>query len=75
MQTASAAMEVTGGAWGLACGTFLPDEAGYLLGNQVPRPSRLGPPDGDAMLVEQIVLNPMLDRETIGIDGFRMAVR
>lgn len=54
----------------------LPQEAQDSLGQQVPFPSRLGRPDEYAQLVEQIVLNPMLNGETIRIDGaIRMAPR
>ena len=44
------------------------------LGAQVPFPSRLGHPDEYAMMVEAIVANPMLNGETIRLDGaIRMA--
>jgi NAD(P)-dependent dehydrogenase (short-subunit alcohol dehydrogenase family) len=44
------------------------------LGTQVPFPSRLGQPDEFAQLVESIVRNPMLNGETIRLDGaIRMA--
>jgi len=40
----------------------------------VPHPSRLGKPEEYAMLVESIVRNPMLNGETIRLDGaIRMA--
>ncbi|MDB5970414.1 MAG: 3-hydroxyacyl-CoA dehydrogenase [Hydrocarboniphaga sp.] len=39
------------------------------LGKQVPFPSRLGKPDEYAMMAESIVLNPMLNGETIRLDG------
>ncbi len=46
------------------------------LGAQVPFPNRLGKPEEYAMLVESIVRNPMLNAETIRIDGaVRMAPR
>jgi NAD(P)-dependent dehydrogenase (short-subunit alcohol dehydrogenase family) len=46
------------------------------LGAQVPFPNRLGKPEEYAMLVESIVRNPMLNAETIRIDGaIRMAPR
>jgi len=52
----------------------LPQEAQSSLGKQVPFPSRLGKPDEYAMLVEQIVANPMLNGEVIRLDGaIRMA--
>lgn len=52
----------------------LPQEAQDSLGKQVPFPSRLGDPDEYALMVEQIVSNPMLNGETIRLDGaIRMA--
>ena len=52
----------------------LPQEALNSLGKQVPFPSRLGQPDEYAQLVESIVANPMLNGETIRLDGaIRMA--
>jgi NAD(P)-dependent dehydrogenase (short-subunit alcohol dehydrogenase family) len=52
----------------------LPQEAQESLGKQVPFPSRLGQPDEYAQLVESIVTNPMLNGETIRLDGaIRMA--
>lgn len=54
----------------------LPQEAQDSLGKQVPFPSRLGDPDEYAQLVESIVTNPMLNGETIRLDGaIRMAPR
>ncbi len=54
----------------------LPAEAQESLGKQVPFPSRLGRPDEYASLVRQIVENPMLNGETIRLDGaIRMAPR
>ncbi|KTT71618.1 SDR family NAD(P)-dependent oxidoreductase [Sphingomonas endophytica] len=54
----------------------LPQEAQDSLGQQVPFPSRLGQPDEFAQLVEAIVTNPMLNGETIRLDGaIRMAPR
>lgn len=54
----------------------LPQEAQDSLGAQVPFPSRLGLPDEYAQLVESIVTNPMLNGETIRLDGaIRMAPR
>lgn len=47
----------------------LPQEAQDSLGRQVPFPSRLGDPDEFARLVEAIVANPMLNGETIRLDG------
>ncbi len=52
----------------------LPEEAKASLGAQVPFPSRLGKPDEYALLVESIARNPMLNGETIRLDGaIRMA--
>lgn len=52
----------------------LPQEAQDSLGQQVPFPSRLGQPEEYAHLVEAIVTNPMLNGETIRLDGaIRMA--
>ena len=56
--------------------TALPQEAQDSLGKQVPFPSRLGQPDEFAQLVEAIIANPMLNGETIRLDGsIRMAPR
>jgi NAD(P)-dependent dehydrogenase (short-subunit alcohol dehydrogenase family) len=52
----------------------LPEEAQRSLGQQVPFPSRLGHPDEYAKLVHSIIQNPMLNGETIRLDGaIRMA--
>jgi NAD(P)-dependent dehydrogenase (short-subunit alcohol dehydrogenase family) len=54
----------------------LPDEAIASLGAQVPHPSRLGDPAEYAALARHIVENPMLNGETIRLDGaIRMAPR
>jgi NAD(P)-dependent dehydrogenase (short-subunit alcohol dehydrogenase family) len=54
----------------------LPQEAMDALGNQVPHPARLGNPDEYGLLVTQIVANPMLNGETIRLDGaIRMTPR
>lgn len=54
----------------------LPDKARQALGHQVPHPSRLGRPAEYASLVAQVVTNPMLNGETIRLDGaIRMAPR
>jgi NAD(P)-dependent dehydrogenase (short-subunit alcohol dehydrogenase family) len=54
----------------------LPPEAQESLGRQVPFPSRLGKPEEYAQLVEAIIANPMLNGETIRLDGaIRMAPR
>ena len=47
----------------------LPQDALDSLGSQVPFPSRLGQPDEYAQLVQSIVENPMLNGETIRLDG------
>lgn len=52
----------------------LPQEARDSLGQQVPFPSRLGDPSEYANLVAAIAANPMLNGETIRLDGsIRMA--
>jgi NAD(P)-dependent dehydrogenase (short-subunit alcohol dehydrogenase family) len=54
----------------------LPPAAQESLGRQPPFPSRLGNPSEYALLVGQIVENPMLNGETIRLDGaLRMAPR
>ena len=54
----------------------LPEEAIDSLGAQVPHPSRLGDPTEYGSLVRHIVENPMLNGETIRLDGaIRMAPR
>jgi NAD(P)-dependent dehydrogenase (short-subunit alcohol dehydrogenase family) len=47
----------------------LPEEARTKLGAGIPFPPRLGQPPEYALLVEQIVANPMLNGETIRLDG------
>ncbi|MGC1853599.1 MAG: SDR family NAD(P)-dependent oxidoreductase, partial [Solirubrobacterales bacterium] len=47
----------------------LPEEARESLGAGIPFPSRLGRPAEYAQLVEQIIANPMLNGETIRLDG------
>ena len=52
----------------------LPEPARKSLGEQVPFPPRLGHPDEYAALVQHIIENPMLNGETIRLDGaIRMA--
>ena len=52
----------------------LPEEARTSLGAQVPHPSRLGKPSEFAALVAHIIDNPMINGETIRLDGaIRMA--
>jgi len=47
----------------------LPEKVRAFLAKTVPNPSRLGNPDEYAQLVESIVLNRMLNGETIRLDG------
>ena len=47
----------------------LPDEARQALGAQVPHPPRLGRPEEYAALACHIAENPMLNGETIRLDG------
>lgn len=47
----------------------LPEAAQASLAEQVPHPSRLGDPSEFALLVSQIVENPMLNGEVIRLDG------
>jgi NAD(P)-dependent dehydrogenase (short-subunit alcohol dehydrogenase family) len=52
----------------------MPDQVRASLGAQVPFPSRLGRPEEYAALVRHILENPMLNGETIRLDGaIRMA--
>ncbi|WP_433789286.1 3-hydroxyacyl-CoA dehydrogenase [Actinoplanes sp. CA-252034] len=54
----------------------LPDDAKASLGAQVPHPARLGRPSEFADLALAIIGNPMLNGETIRLDGaIRMAPR
>ena len=60
----------------IAPGTFdtpllaaLPEETRRQLGEQIPFPSRLGEPAEFASLALEIVSNPMLNGETIRLDG------
>jgi NAD(P)-dependent dehydrogenase (short-subunit alcohol dehydrogenase family) len=54
----------------------LPQAAQDSLGTQVPHPSRLGKPEEYALMVRSIIENPMLNGETIRLDGaIRMAPR
>ena len=54
----------------------LPEAERESLGRQVPHPSRLGAPEEFAALVQHIVENPMLNGETIRLDGaIRLAPR
>jgi NAD(P)-dependent dehydrogenase (short-subunit alcohol dehydrogenase family) len=47
----------------------LPEIARISLGQQVPFPSRLGKPEEYAQLAQAIIENPMLNGETIRLDG------
>jgi len=52
----------------------LPEAVQHALGESVPFPKRLGRPEEYALLVRQILDNPMLNGETIRLDGaIRMA--
>ncbi|TXK40280.1 SDR family NAD(P)-dependent oxidoreductase [Nonomuraea sp. C10] len=54
----------------------LPEEVRASLGAAVPHPSRLGDPADYAALAEHIIANPMLNGETVRLDGaIRMAPR
>jgi NAD(P)-dependent dehydrogenase (short-subunit alcohol dehydrogenase family) len=54
----------------------LPDDAKASLGEQVPHPARLGDPSEYGLMATQIIENPMLNGETIRLDGaIRMAPR
>ena len=54
----------------------LPDDVKASLGKQVPHPSRLGQPSEYGQLAAHIVANPMLNGETIRLDGaIRMTPR
>jgi NAD(P)-dependent dehydrogenase (short-subunit alcohol dehydrogenase family) len=47
----------------------LPDQARMSLEAIVPHPARLGRPEEYALLVQQIIANPLLNGETIRLDG------
>ena len=47
----------------------LPEKVRAFLAKTVPNPSRLGSPDEYAHLVQHIVLNKMMNGETIRLDG------
>ncbi len=47
----------------------LPQEVSDALGKQTPFPSRLGKPEEYALMVDSIINNPMLNGETIRLDG------
>ena len=55
---------------------LLPDDAREALGNSIPFPHRLGLPGEYAQLATSIIENPMLNGETIRLDGAqRMTAR
>ncbi|XP_024886021.1 3-hydroxyacyl-CoA dehydrogenase type-2 [Temnothorax curvispinosus] len=47
----------------------LPEKVRVFLAKSIPFPQRLGSPDEYAMLAQQIVENPLLNGETIRLDG------
>lgn len=47
----------------------LPEKVQVALAKTVPFPQRLGTPDEYAQLAESIIDNPMLNAETIRLDG------
>jgi len=47
----------------------LPDKVRHFLAKSIPFPQRLGAPDEYAQLVQSIVENPLLNGETIRLDG------
>ena len=54
----------------------LPNDVQTALGAQVPHPARLGDPSEYGLLASAIIANPMLNGETIRLDGaIRMAPR
>jgi NAD(P)-dependent dehydrogenase (short-subunit alcohol dehydrogenase family) len=67
----------------IAPGTFdtpllgnLPEETRAQLADAVPHPRRLGTPDEFASLAREVIRNPMLNGETIRLDGaLRMSPR
>ena len=68
-RAASASMTIAPGIFDTPLLAALPEEARDALGAGIPFPSRLGHPDEYAQLVTQIVANPMLNGETIRLDG------
>jgi NAD(P)-dependent dehydrogenase (short-subunit alcohol dehydrogenase family) len=69
-------MSIAPGVFATPMVAGLSEEAQASLGAQVPHPSRLGKPAEYASLVAAIVDNPMLNGETIRLDGaIRMAPR
>lgn len=75
-QSAIRVMAIAPGIFMTPIMATLPQAAQESLGKQVPFPSRLGDPAEYAQLVESIIANPMLNGETIRLDGaIRMAPR
>jgi NAD(P)-dependent dehydrogenase (short-subunit alcohol dehydrogenase family) len=62
-------MTIAPGLFETAMSAGLPSDARAALAASLPFPSRLGHPDEFAMLVEQIVANPILNGEVIRIDS------
>ena len=63
-------------AEGIVARNRAPQELKEALGKQIPFPSRLGEADEYAHLVKAIFENPMLNGETIRLDGaIRMTPR
>ncbi|GLB59511.1 3-hydroxyacyl-CoA dehydrogenase [Cytobacillus sp. NCCP-133] len=62
-------MTITPGLFNTPMFESLPEEARNSLGKMVPFPSRLGYPEEYAKLSESILENPMLNGETIRLDG------
>ena len=62
-------MAIAPGIFGTPMVAAMSGEVQASLGAQVPFPPRLGKPEEYAMLVEQIVLNPMLNGAVIRLDG------
>jgi len=63
------AMTVAPGIFETPMMAGLPEDAQKSLGQQVPHPSRLGKASEYAALVAHIIGNPMLNGETIRLDG------
>lgn len=62
-------MTIAPGLFETAMAAGLPDETRRTLTANVPFPSRMGQPHEYALLVEQIVRNPMLNGSVIRLDG------
>lgn len=63
------AMSIAPGVFDTPFLNVLSEEQKQALGQTIPFPKRLGNPEEFAMLVEQIIINPMLNGETVRIDG------